>query len=75
MQGDTVCERLLHVQVYLMFQHVVSNFDAKFVMKADDDTFINAPALMQMLRKLSKDNSNFYYVGMRLSREWCACFS
>ena len=26
-----------------MFQHVVSNYDTRFVMKADDDTFINVP--------------------------------
>ncbi|CAL5221966.1 g4248 [Coccomyxa viridis] len=57
-------------RVYLMFQHVVSNFDAQFVMKADDDTFINVPALLQVLHKLSKDTSNFYYVGQRLSRDW-----
>ena len=55
-----------------MFQHVVSNFNAKFVMKADDDTFINTPALVQMLHKLSEDTSNSFYVGMRLSRYWCA---
>ena len=72
MQGDIVCERLLHVQVYRMFQHVVSSFDAKFIMKADDDTFINAPALLQMLHKLSKDTSSFFYIGQRLSRDWCA---
>ena len=54
-----------------MFQHVVSNFDTKFIMKADDDTFINVPALVHMLHKLSSDNTKFFYIGMRLTRDWC----
>ena len=53
-----------------MFQHVVSSFDAKFVMKADDDTFINVPALLHMLHKLSRNSNRFYYIGMRLKRDW-----
>ncbi|CAL5221964.1 g4246 [Coccomyxa viridis] len=56
-------------RVYLMFQHVVSSFDVRFVLKADDDTFINAPAIVQMLYKLSKDTSNYFYVGMRMTRQ------
>jgi len=59
------------VQVYLMFQHVVTNFDTKFVMKADDDTFINVPALLHMLHKLTSNSNRFFYIGMRLSRDWC----
>lgn len=56
-----------------MFQHVVSNFDTKFIMKADDDTFINVPALLHMLHKLSSNSNRFFYIGMRLSRDWCVC--
>ena len=58
-------------QVYLMFEHAVSNNDARFVMKADDDTFINVPALLHMLHKLSSDSNRFFYIGMRLTRDWC----
>ncbi len=54
-----------------MFEHVVSNFDAKFVMKADDDTFINVPAILHMLHKLSSNSNRIYYIGMRLFRDWC----
>lgn len=58
-------------QVYLMFEHAVSNYDARFVMKADDDTFINVPALLHMLHKLCSDSNRFFYIGMRLTRDWC----
>ncbi|CAK0786752.1 hypothetical protein CVIRNUC_009966 [Coccomyxa viridis] len=57
-------------RVYLMFEHAVSNNDARFVMKADDDTFINVPALLHMLHKLSSDSNRFFYIGMRLTRDW-----
>ena len=53
-------------QVYLFFQHAVSNFDANFIMKADDDTFVNIPVLLHMLQQLSPERS--YFMGHKMHR-------
>ena len=64
-------DRPLPAQVYLMFEHAVSNYNTRFVMKADDDTFINVPALLHMLHKLVSESDRSFYIGMRLTRDWC----
>ena len=38
------------MQVYFMMHHAVTAFDPQFIMKADDDTYVNLPAVMRMLQ-------------------------
>jgi hypothetical protein len=35
--------------VYLLFEHAVTFFAPDFVMKADDDTFVNVPVVLSVL--------------------------
>ena len=54
------------VQVYLMMQHAQANYDMKFFMKADDDTYINIPVMLNALRESVKDR--FVYIGYRVRK-------
>jgi len=54
------------VQVYLMMQHAQANFDMKYFMKADDDTYINVPIILHMLQTRTDDH--FVYIGKRMTR-------
>ena len=74
MQGSQNFETLLHVQVYITFQHVVSTFHTRIVMKANDDTSINVSALLHMLHELTNNTDRFCYIGMQLTRDWCVWF-
>ena len=55
-----------HVQVYLMMQHAQANYDLKLFMKADDDTFVNVPIMLNALRESVKDR--FVYIGYPIKK-------
>lgn len=61
---------IVAVQVYLMMQHAQANFDMKYFMKADDDTYVNVPIILHMLQTRTDDH--FVYIGKRVTRHACA---
>ena len=57
-----------------MMQHAQANFDMKYFMKADDDTFVNVPIILHMLQTRTDDH--FVYIGKRMTRhEYAFCQS
>ena len=50
-----------------MFQHVVNNFNAKFLIKVDDDSIVNVNLLNEYLTKLISDRKDSYFYG----GTWC----
>ena len=38
-----------------MMHHAVSSFDPQFIMKADDDTYVNLPVVMNLLQHFPTD--------------------
>ncbi|CAL5222146.1 g4468 [Coccomyxa viridis] len=53
-------------RVYLMMQHAQANYDLKLFMKADDDTFVNVPIMLNALRESVKDR--FVYIGYPIKK-------
>ncbi len=45
------------MQVYFMMHHAVTTFDPQYIMKADDDTYVNLPAVMRMLQHFPSDRA------------------
>jgi hypothetical protein len=56
----------LFTQVYLLFEHAVTHFDPDFILKTDDDTFVNIPVVLHMLQQLGTERS--MYIGERVNR-------
>ena len=54
------------MQVYLMMQHAQANYNMKFFMKSDDDTYVNIPVMLHALRESVKDR--FVYIGYRVRK-------
>ena len=54
------------MQVYLMMQHAQANYDFRLFMKADDDTFVHVPVVLNALRETVKDR--FVYIGYPMSK-------
>ena len=48
-------------QVYLLFEHAVTFFNPDFVMKADDDTFVNIPVVLAVLAAEHHSRSAIYF--------------
>ena len=45
----------LLLQVYFMMHHAVTSFDPQYIMKADDDTYVNLPVVMNLLQHFPTD--------------------
>ena len=48
-------------KVYLLFEYAVTHFEPAFVMKADDDTFINIPVVLAVLARNALDRTPLYF--------------
>ena len=44
-----------------MMQHAQANYNLKLLLKADDDTYVNVPVMLNALRETVKDR--FVYIG------------
>ncbi len=44
-----------------MMQHAQANYNFKLLLKADDDTYVNVPVMLNALRETVKDR--FVYIG------------
>ena len=48
-------------KVYLLFEYAVTHFEPAFVMKADDDTFVNIPVVLAVLAQNALDHTPLYF--------------
>jgi hypothetical protein len=51
MQGATTYKYILLKSLFI-FEHAVQQYDSRFILKTDDDAFVNVPALVHQLRLL-----------------------
>ena len=47
----------LYVQVYYMMHYAVTSLDPEFIMKADDDTYVNIPVVMNLVQHFPTDRA------------------
>lgn len=47
----------LLLQVYYMMHYAVTSCDAQYIMKADDDAYVNLPAVMRLLQHFPTDSA------------------
>lgn len=55
----------------MVFQHVVATYDFSFVLKTDDDSFVNVPALVGVLKQACKNTGcrhEALYMGCQVER-------
>ena len=68
MQEKTNYKSILY-KTYFVMEYAVANYDVRFVLKTDDDAFINVQPLMQQLRLICEDpycrNERIYMVRPR----------
>ena len=47
----------LLLQVYYMMHYAVTSFDPQYILKADDDTYVNLPVVMTLLQQFPTDRA------------------
>ena len=59
----------LVLKVLWILEYSVQNYNFGFLIKTDDDTFINIKLLNEFISSLPKQNSELFYGGVRIARQ------
>jgi galactosylxylosylprotein 3-beta-galactosyltransferase len=70
MRGQTTYKSILLKSIFI-FEYAVKHYDARFILKTDDDAFVNTPAMVHQLRMLCESpdcRREHLYMGLQCRR-------